>query len=91
MADASSPSPEQTILRDRLAIDRTVLANERTLLSYIRTALGFLALGVTAFELWDSTLARAAGAAALVLSLVLLFVGLKRFQDMRRRTQRIDL
>ena len=29
------------ILRDELAIDRTVLANERTLLSYIRTGLAF--------------------------------------------------
>ena len=38
---------EQLILRDRLAIDRTVLANERTLLAYVRTALTFFLVGIS--------------------------------------------
>jgi putative membrane protein len=33
------------ILRDELALDRTLLANERTLLSYLRTALSLLVAG----------------------------------------------
>ena len=37
----------ELILRDLLAIDRTVLANERTLLSYLRTALALVAAGVS--------------------------------------------
>ena len=37
----------ELILRDRLAIDRTVLANERTLLAYIRTALTLFLVGIT--------------------------------------------
>jgi putative membrane protein len=38
---------EQLILRDRLAIDRTVLANERTLLAYVRTALTLFLVGMS--------------------------------------------
>jgi len=34
------------ILRDWLALDRTVLANERTLLAWIRTALSIIVAGV---------------------------------------------
>ena len=35
------PERSDTLVRDRLARQRTELANERTLLSYIRTAMGF--------------------------------------------------
>ena len=35
------------ILRDELAIDRTLLANENTLLAYLRSALTLMIAGVT--------------------------------------------
>lgn len=38
---------EDLILRNRLAIDRTVLANERTLLAYVRTALTLFLVGMS--------------------------------------------
>lgn len=38
---------EDLILRDWLAIDRTVLANERTLLAYVRTALTLFLVGMS--------------------------------------------
>lgn len=47
----SRVTPEEMILRDRLAVDRTDLANERTLLAYIRTFLALLVTGVTALHL----------------------------------------
>ncbi len=40
--------PEEMMLRDYLALDRTRLANDRTLLSFIRTSLYLL---VTAFAI----------------------------------------
>ena len=46
-------SPRDLILRDRLAIDRTVLANERTLLAYIRTALTLFLVGISFVHLPD--------------------------------------
>ncbi|MBF0209128.1 MAG: DUF202 domain-containing protein, partial [Oligoflexia bacterium] len=39
---------DQLILRDWLAIDRTILANKRTLLAYIRTSMAFFISGITA-------------------------------------------
>lgn len=44
-------NPEELILRDHLAIDRTVLANERTYLSYMRTVVSFLVAALTLFKL----------------------------------------
>ena len=49
----ASVRPRDLILRDRLAVDRTVLANERTLLAYIRTALTLLLLGLSFVHLPD--------------------------------------
>ncbi len=37
----------QLILRDELAIDRTILANERTLLSYLRSGVALVIAGVS--------------------------------------------
>lgn len=34
------------ILRDFLALDRTILANKRTFLAYVRTAIGLFASGI---------------------------------------------
>ena len=39
------------ILRERLALERTVMANDRTLLSFIRTALYFAVAGLSLNEL----------------------------------------
>lgn len=39
--------PDDMILRDHLAYDRTVLANERTFLSYARTSITLLIAGGT--------------------------------------------
>jgi putative membrane protein len=46
--------PCRLILRDHLAIDRTVLANERTFLAYIRTALTLLVVGASFIKFFDS-------------------------------------
>ncbi|NTV47477.1 MAG: DUF202 domain-containing protein [Chlorobiales bacterium] len=37
----------ELILRDELAIDRTILANERTLLAYLRSAVSLVIAGVS--------------------------------------------
>lgn len=43
----STTSEAEMILRDRLAVDRTLLANERTLLAYLRFGVALLIAGVT--------------------------------------------
>ncbi len=40
------------ILRDELAIDRTILANERTMLAYVRSGIALVLVGLTFVNLW---------------------------------------
>ncbi len=49
----NSLTNEELILRDHLAIERTVLANWRTLLAFFRTGLGLLVTGVGLIELME--------------------------------------
>ena len=75
-------------LRDRLALDRTVLANERTLLAYLRTALALLAGGVTLLHFVDTAWALVVGWAAIPLAALIGVVGAVRFASVRRRLRR---
>ena len=51
---------QELILRDELAIDRTLLANERTLMAYVRLAITMVIAGVSiihfAMEKWFETI-----------------------------------
>ena len=68
-----------TPIRDRLARQRTELANERTLLAYIRTALGFFIVGITAVWLLEQPGFQVMGVVSLVMGVVFLGVGVRRF------------
>jgi putative membrane protein len=50
----SQHKPEELILRDKLAINRTSLANERTLLAYLRSAVALIIAGITIVNLSPS-------------------------------------
>jgi putative membrane protein len=79
-------SPDELILRDRLALDRTHLANERTLLAYARTAFMLLAAGATAIKaLPEDRWAVVAGWTLLGLGAVMTSFGVRRFIVVRRR------
>jgi putative membrane protein len=68
-----------TLVRDRLAQQRTELANERTLLSYTRTALGFIAVGIPAVWWFTDLALQALGVVALVIGALLIGAGIYRF------------
>lgn len=77
-------APEQMILRDHLALDRTVLASERTFLSYVRTALGLFSAGVACVKfIIDSPLIYVIGMVMLVAAPIVLIYGLVRFTTIR--------
>ena len=59
-------APTDTVVRDRLARQRTEMANERTLLSYVRTALGFVAVGIPAVWWLEGLAIQTLGAGSLV-------------------------
>jgi putative membrane protein len=82
---------EATILRDRLALDRTRLANERTLLSYLRTALMLLVAGATAVRfVAESENVVITGWVFIGLGTVVGVVGAWRFLAMRASINRRD-
>lgn len=78
-------NPEEFILRDHLATDRTVLANERTLLAYVRTTLAFLAVGGSFIQFFDSLVLTVTGWGLILLGAVLLVTGTSHFLRMRAR------
>ncbi len=78
-------SSEELILRDYLALDRTVLANERTLLSYVRTALAFAGGGVALIQFVESWIGKGLGWVLVPVGAGTFLVGVIRYVQMRRR------
>ena len=80
-------NPEELVLRDYLATDRTVLANERTLLAYVRTTLAFLAAGSSVIQFFHSLVLEVIGWGLILLGSVLLVTGTSHFLRMRARIE----
>ena len=72
------------ILRDELAVDRTILANERTLLAYLRSGVALIIAGVSIINfsshdnLWFLTI----GIICLPGGLTAILIGLFRYRKM---------
>jgi len=75
------------ILRDELAIDRTVLANERTLLAYIRTSLTLIIAGLTFLHFIPAGFLHIAGLIFFPLGILTGLYGVIRFVWMKRMIQ----
>jgi len=77
---------EQTklILRDELAIDRTLLANERTLLAYLRSGLALLIAGATIIHFSQAGWFRLVGLICLPAGIVAGVAGIWRYRRMNR-------
>ncbi len=75
---------EKIILRDHLSIERTKLANERTLLSYIRTTLYLVLGGIAFFGMKDLEKIKGLGYFSLFLSVIVLFIGIVRFHQLKK-------
>jgi putative membrane protein len=77
-------------LSDRLAISRTDLANERTLLAYVRTALALAAGGVGLVQIFTSPAVVALGWALIPGGVLVLVIGVVRFQRSRRLLRKLE-
>jgi putative membrane protein len=73
------PERSDTLVRDRLARQRTELANERTLLAYVRTALGCFIVGIPAVWWLELPGIQTLGVMSLLMGVVFLAVGVRRF------------
>lgn len=79
-------NPDEMILRDRLALDRTHLANERTLLAYVRTAFMLVIAGATGIKAFsDDRLVIYTGWALIACGVAMGLFGVWRFATQRRR------
>ena len=78
------------ILRDYLALDRTILANERTLLAYLRTFIGTFSAGIAMVKLLDIPLTTVIGYIFTAISPVFLVLGVVRYIQISRKLKTID-
>jgi putative membrane protein len=72
------------ILRDELAVDRTLLANERTLLAYLRSAVALLIAGVSIVHFSAEGWFWAVGIACLPAGLIAGIIGVSRYRRMNK-------
>jgi len=75
----------QLILRDELAVDRTLLANERTLLAYLRSGLSMIIAGITIVHFakylsWFWIV----GISLIPIGLIAMLIGIVRFRKMSK-------
>ena len=90
--------PEQMILRDHLALDRTELANERTLLAYIRTAMALFLTGFSAMHLpsfnpnltFEDLVYETLGWALVAAATFVLVIGWVRYRSVKARIASAD-
>ncbi len=75
----------QLILRDELAIDRTLLANERTLLAYLRSAAALIIAGVSIMHFSSLGWFWIIGVACLPTGIVTALIGLVHFRKMYQK------
>lgn len=72
------------ILRDELAVDRTLLANERTLLAYLRSAVALVIAGVSIMHFVETGWFRIVGIACVPLGVMAGVIGVVRYRRMNK-------
>jgi len=75
---------DDLILRDELAIDRTLLANERTLLAYLRSGVALLIAGVSIMHFSSEGWFWMIGVACLPTGIITGVIGILRYRKMNR-------
>ena len=81
---------DEMILRDYLALDRTVLANDRTLLAYIRAFVGAFSAGIAMIKLTDTFSINIAGYILAAMSPVFIIIGIIRYKQVEKKIKTID-
>ncbi|MBF0286637.1 MAG: DUF202 domain-containing protein [SAR324 cluster bacterium] len=79
---------EDLILRDELAIDRTLLANERTLLAYLRSGIGLMLAGVTFIQFSQDQWFKMVGIFCIPASIIIIIIGGIRYRSMNSKIMR---
>lgn len=80
---------DEMILRDYLALDRTVLANERTLLAHVRTFIGALSAGIGIIKLVGTPITVVVGYILVISSPLFLIFGTIHYVKVSRKLNTI--
>ena len=80
---------EAMILRDWLALDRTVLANKRTFLAYSRTAIAMAVLGIAFIKLIGHPFFEVSGFLLVLSGVVVFYVGAREYMSNTRRFKKL--
>lgn len=79
----------ELILRDELAIDRTLLANERTLLAYLRSAVALVIAGTSIMHFTTQGWFWGVGIACLPTGIFSGIIGIIRYRKMNSAITRV--
>jgi len=71
---------DELILRDKLAIERTLLANERTLLAYLRSAVALVIAGVSITHFSERSWFWVVGLLCIPIGVVAGVIGIARYR-----------
>lgn len=82
-------SKKDMILRDFLALDRTILANERTFLAWFRTSVSLIAGGIAVMKLELGTTFIIAGIGLVLMGIPVGIIGFIRYRRMNKRLEQI--
>ena len=74
----------ELILRDELAIDRTILANERTLLAYLRSGVSLVIAGVSMMHFSQTSWFQAVGVSCIPVGVITGIFGMARYRIINR-------
>lgn len=80
---------DDLILRDELAIDRTLLANERTLLAYLRSGVAMLIAGFSILHFSQDGWFWIVGMVCIPVGIVTGIVGMLRYRRMSKAISRV--
>jgi putative membrane protein len=80
---------EDMILRDWLALDRTVLANKRTFLAYSRTAIAMAVLGIAFVKLIGHQFFEISGFLLVLSGVVVFYVGVREYSVNSKRFKKL--
>lgn len=79
------------ILREKLAVQRTILANQSTFLSFIRTAMYFLVAGLSIRQFIDLESGRIIEILMFVISAVIFFTGVLNYFFQKRKISESEI
>ncbi len=80
---------KELILRDELAVDRTILANERTLMAYLRSGVALILAGATFVHFSNQSWFMYLGIACVPLGIAVMLFGWIHFRRVKTSIEKI--